>query len=226
MPYSYWLFVAITLVVTAVLCYATYRTSQLLAHWKPDRNLLLLPSENLVRVGLILLCIILGLLSGLSYEQLGWTLNNWPHALLEGAAWGLALTVAIYFSTRVVIRFGGEQYYSSTRRGSHVTAFSCRTGLDGTGIGRRGGCRGDAVSKSAAGRLRANCVAGYLAYSHKPNFRLPAPAAGHLGRHRCIGRRRCHGLAVYTDRQYPGADNSTLHHESASDISRTVATEK
>ena len=109
----YWLFVILTLSLTAVVGMATYRTSQLLKQWIPDRNLMLLPSENAVRLGLISVCILLGLLSGLPMEQLGWTIVQWRAALIEGTIWGVLMATGFYLLTDWIAGKGDGKYHSS-----------------------------------------------------------------------------------------------------------------
>jgi membrane protease YdiL (CAAX protease family) len=113
MPYRYWLFVTLTLSMTTVVGIATYRTGQLLKEWTPDTNLLLLHSENIVRGGMIVSCVLLGLLSGLHLEQLGWTTAMWPSTLIEGTIWGFAMATAFYLFTQWVSDRSGEKVYSS-----------------------------------------------------------------------------------------------------------------
>ncbi len=86
--FRYWLFVALTLALTALIGLATYRTARLLQHWRPDRNLLIMPAENVLRLTLIAACIGFGLLSGLEPEALGWVFTNWQTAMWQGIVWG------------------------------------------------------------------------------------------------------------------------------------------
>jgi membrane protease YdiL (CAAX protease family) len=108
----YWLFVALTLILVALMGAATYRTAQILPDWPLDSNPLLLPTENVVRVILLALCLGLGRLSGLSPAVLGWT---WPDPLrqtLWGIVWG-ALIAAIYvLLTRWIVARTGGRYYT------------------------------------------------------------------------------------------------------------------
>jgi len=108
----YWLFVLLTLALTVLLGVATYRTARLLEHWRPDRNLITLPAENMLRLFLIAVCIGLGLLSGLSPQQLGWVFTNWRAAIGEGIAWGVVMALVFYYATRWVYAASGERFYS------------------------------------------------------------------------------------------------------------------
>ncbi|MDI9548722.1 MAG: CPBP family intramembrane metalloprotease [Chloroflexota bacterium] len=110
--FRYWLFVALTLALTALIGLATYRTARLLQHWRPDRNLLIMPAENVLRLTLIAACIGLGLLSGLEPEALGWVFTNWQTAMWQGIVWGGALAFVFYFATRWVHDRSGERFYS------------------------------------------------------------------------------------------------------------------
>lgn len=116
MPARYWLFVILTLILTGFIAYGTYSTARLLRHWRPDRNLLLTPAENLLRLAMIGLSIGLGLLSGLPFAQLGWV---WPHGtgqlmrlIVGGVGWGLALALFFYLITRWVTARTGGRFYS------------------------------------------------------------------------------------------------------------------
>lgn len=109
----YALFLALTLALTAFIGYGTYATARLLRHWRPNRNLLLIPEENLARVGMIGICVGLGWLSGLPPQQLGWTWEPvWPQVMTGGLV-GLALALFFYTSTRLLLRFTGRRFYST-----------------------------------------------------------------------------------------------------------------
>jgi membrane protease YdiL (CAAX protease family) len=114
MPLRYALFVVLTLSLTAFVGYGTYRTALLLRSWRPDRNLLLLPAENLARLALILVCVALGLLSGLSRTRLGWQWGAIAPQTLGGIAAGTALALIFYAATRWVVSAGGARFYSPT----------------------------------------------------------------------------------------------------------------
>ena len=86
---AFMLFVAGTLTLTAFIAWATYRSAQVLRQMQVDFNLLLLPAENLLRIGLVVACLILGWASGLPRAQFGWT----SRAPLADLAIGLAVGV-------------------------------------------------------------------------------------------------------------------------------------
>jgi len=88
MPVGYWLFVGLTLVLVSLVGYGVYATNRLLRTWQPDRNVLLLPGENVVRLVLVLFCLLLGAASGLSRAQLGWSLQAWGAQTWIGLGWG------------------------------------------------------------------------------------------------------------------------------------------
>lgn len=113
MSLTYWLFVGGVLLLTAFIGYATFATARLLEHWRPERNILLHPGENLVRLAIILLCLGLGKLSGLSYEQLGWQFHQPTRQLLAGIVIGLGLGFCFYQATRWVMQRAGRRFYST-----------------------------------------------------------------------------------------------------------------
>ncbi|MCS6844271.1 MAG: CPBP family intramembrane metalloprotease [Caldilineales bacterium] len=110
----YWLFVLLTLALAALIGWSTYQSARLLRRWKPDYNLLLSPAENLARVGLLLVGVGLGLLSGLPARALGW---GWPPKaadLAAGAAVGVGLSLALTAASDRAIRRWGSAIYSPT----------------------------------------------------------------------------------------------------------------
>ena len=104
-------FVAGTLTMTGLIACATHRSSKMLQPVEDDINHLLLPTENLLRVGLVAVCLALGWISGLPREQFGWV----SYAPLTDMAIGLAvgITVQIPLNTltnRAIERFGPQIY--------------------------------------------------------------------------------------------------------------------
>ena len=112
MTIRYTLFVIATLALSVFLGYGTFATARLLRTWQPERNLLLLPQENALRVLLAAGCVGLGLLSGVGPAVLGWRWQNWPRDALLGLGVGLALALGFYAATRLLLRLGGGRFYS------------------------------------------------------------------------------------------------------------------
>jgi len=114
MTFTYWLFVLGSLLLTAFISYGTFATARLLTRWRPDHNLLVSPMENLVRLVIILICLGLGRLSGLSAGALGWQFHAPGRQLLWGGVIGFGMGLVIYHSTRWVLRWTGQRFYSTT----------------------------------------------------------------------------------------------------------------
>ena len=112
MPLRYWLFVLLTIGLTGVIGYGTYMTAKLLKTWRPDRNLLLLPGETIVRFFLISACVGLGWLSGLPPEELGWHVDDAVGQLAWGVGWGLVMAAFFIIATQLVIETTGKRFYS------------------------------------------------------------------------------------------------------------------
>lgn len=110
---NYWIFFTLTLALVTLIGYGTFATARLLRNWQPDRNLLLTPAENLLRIGLIAFAIMLGRVSGLGATQLGWVVQTFWADLLWGIIWGALLAGLFAWSTRWLIHKSGERYYSS-----------------------------------------------------------------------------------------------------------------
>lgn len=108
----YLLFVFGSLGLTVALAWATYQSGRLLRAVPVRENLLLAPVENIVKVGLILICVLLGALSGASFAQLGWTFDNIWRDLGLGIALGMATQVLANAVTMVAIKVWGKEIYS------------------------------------------------------------------------------------------------------------------
>lgn len=108
----YVLFVFLTLGLTGFIGWSTYQTDRLLRQWQPDRNLLLLPAENALRVGLVVMCLGLGWLSGLPPETLGWTSTSLLVDLLVGIGSGVMLSLVLTVSSMAAVRRWGRSVYS------------------------------------------------------------------------------------------------------------------
>jgi membrane protease YdiL (CAAX protease family) len=105
------LFVFGSLALTAALGWATYQSGRLLRTVPVTENLLLAPTENMVKGVLALVCVGLGLLSGVSFQQLGWTLDNgWQNIGLGIIAGLVTQLVANWLTTLAIERFGKGIY--------------------------------------------------------------------------------------------------------------------
>ena len=108
----YTLFVILTLALTAFIGWSTYQTDRLLRVWRPDRNLLLVPAENALRIGLVLVCAGLGWLSRLPPATLGWVPADPAGDMLAGVLAGIALSLAITAAANWAIARWGQAIYS------------------------------------------------------------------------------------------------------------------
>ncbi len=114
MTLQYLLFLAATLALTAFIGYNTYMTARLLRTWRPPVNPLLHPAENLIRLAFILVCIGLGWLSGLPWQQLGWSFPQPGQQIVVGFVVGLLLAGAFHGLTYWLVARTGWRYYSPT----------------------------------------------------------------------------------------------------------------
>lgn len=100
-----------TLLLLALIAWGTWRTAQMLRAFTPDFNLLLLPTENLLRVGLIGACLALAASSELAFAQFGWQSLDVSRDLLAGVFVGLGGALIIPPLTRwAIARFGAAVY--------------------------------------------------------------------------------------------------------------------
>jgi hypothetical protein len=108
----YWLFVILVLAMTAFLGYGTFATARLLRTWQPEGNLLLMPGENVLRLGMVALCVGLGWLSGLPLAELGWTAPGAAGQVLWGVGIGGAVAGFFIVTTRWLVQRTGMRFYS------------------------------------------------------------------------------------------------------------------
>jgi membrane protease YdiL (CAAX protease family) len=100
-----------SLVLLAFVCWLTYQSDQLLQRWEPEFNLLLAPAENLARLGLIALCLLIGLASGVSAVRLGWASRALWLDVVLGLGTGLVVQVTVNWLTfRAIGAFGKDVY--------------------------------------------------------------------------------------------------------------------
>ncbi|MGQ9490777.1 MAG: CPBP family intramembrane glutamic endopeptidase [Anaerolineae bacterium] len=108
---SHWLFLAGLAVLLIGMAFTTVRTGQLLRQWTPPFNLLLSGPENVVRAGLVALCIGLGTVWGPGAGPLGWQTTRLVADLAFGAGSGLLLAaVLVALGQGVVQRWGPNVY--------------------------------------------------------------------------------------------------------------------
>lgn len=106
-------FIAGTLILTIFIAWATYRSAQMLQRVEVDLNLLLLPAENLLRIGLVVVCLILGWVSGLPRGQFGWISHSPLTDTVIGLGAGVIIQVPLNALTNWAINRFGPHIYSS-----------------------------------------------------------------------------------------------------------------
>ena len=109
---SYPLFLAGTLILTLFITWATFRSAQILKQVRVEFNLLLLPAENVLRVGLIIACLILGRISGLPRDQFGWVSRAPLSDLFLGLGVGVVVQITLNALTDWAVERFGPHIYS------------------------------------------------------------------------------------------------------------------
>jgi membrane protease YdiL (CAAX protease family) len=105
-------FVLGTLSILVLLAWGTYQTAMYLRQVAVTFNPLLLPAENIMRLGLIVACLWLGAISGLPYQSLGWLAMDAGRDAVIGLGVGIGVAVLIPLLTQVAIKSLGTQIYS------------------------------------------------------------------------------------------------------------------
>jgi membrane protease YdiL (CAAX protease family) len=108
----YPLFVVGSLALTVALAWATYQSGRLLRAVPVRENLLLAPVENVVKLVLIVLCLLLGALSGVSGAALGWSVENGWRDIGLGIALGMVTQMIANGVSTLAIRAWGKEIYS------------------------------------------------------------------------------------------------------------------
>ena len=106
------IFIIGTLALLAFLAFATWQSALILRQIALTTNLLLLPGENILRAGLILICVILARVSGLSPDQFGWSATQIGSSITMGLAIGIVVAFILPLITRWSIAVFGKQVYS------------------------------------------------------------------------------------------------------------------
>ncbi len=110
MRYEWWLVIGLSLLI-ALVSAGTWRTGQLLRRWTPPFNLLLSLPDNLLRLGMIGLCIGLGAAWGPGLGALGWTTPYLAQDLGLGLLAGLGLAGFFLWAGQAAVRHWGPQVY-------------------------------------------------------------------------------------------------------------------
>ncbi len=108
----YLLFVLGSLGLTATLAWATYQSGRLLRSVHVSENLLLAPVENIVKVVLVMACVALGIWSGATPGQLGWTFEHGWRDLGFGIVVGMVTQFLANGVTLAAINVWGKEIYS------------------------------------------------------------------------------------------------------------------
>ncbi len=88
-----WLFTGALALLMALVAFATYRSGRLLREgWLPPMNLMLSPADNLLRLGLIVICVGVGYAWGPGPQALGWNTSALGRDLGWGAGVGLLIS--------------------------------------------------------------------------------------------------------------------------------------
>lgn len=106
------LFVIGTLALLAFLAWATWRSALVLREMAPQVNVLLMPAENVMRVGLLGVCFLLARASGLPEAQFGWNTTNLAQHIWLGVIVGTITAISIPLLTRWAIAQFGKRIYS------------------------------------------------------------------------------------------------------------------
>ena len=114
-----WLFAASIGLLMAFVAFTTYRSGQLLRDWTPPGNLLLSWPDNLMRLALVGLCVVLGVTLGPGPMALGWSTANLGSDLAWGAVIGLLMTGILTGAGWVVERRWGAEVASDAAHPLH-----------------------------------------------------------------------------------------------------------
>jgi membrane protease YdiL (CAAX protease family) len=110
-----WIFAASVAILIAFVSYTTVRSGVALRTWAPRSNLLLSGPDNAMRLGLVALCLLLGLTVGPGALALGWLVpaKRLGQDLVLGIIAGLILAAVLNLGGRLAERRWGPQVFST-----------------------------------------------------------------------------------------------------------------
>jgi len=108
-----WIFLGGIVVLMMLVGAGTVRSGQLLRAWTPPQNLMLSVPDNLLRLVLIGLCLLLGDRLGPGPGALGWRVTHLGGDLLLGSVVGLVLSLVLGVAGDAVVRRWGPAVYST-----------------------------------------------------------------------------------------------------------------
>lgn len=108
-----WFFLTGTLALMLLLGAGTVYSGLALRSWTPDRNLLLTWPDNLVRLVLVALCLVLGAAVGPGAAALGWSTESLGADLIVGGAVGLLMATGLNAAGAAAQKAWGPAIYDS-----------------------------------------------------------------------------------------------------------------
>jgi len=107
------IFTALLVCLTAAMGWLTVQSGRLLQRFTPKTNLLLFLPDNLARLLLILVCVVIGIAIGPGIETLGWRTDRLLVDFGLGAVVGLLLAPAIVWAGNYVVTRWGDGVYDN-----------------------------------------------------------------------------------------------------------------
>ena len=107
------IFTVLLVCLTAAMGWLTVQSGRLLRRFTPQTNLLLLVPDNLARLFLIMVCVVIGIAIGPGIETLGWGTDRLLVDLGLGTGVGLLLVPAIVWAGNYVVTRWGDGVYDN-----------------------------------------------------------------------------------------------------------------
>ncbi len=107
------IFTVLLVCLTAAMGWLTVQSGRLLQRFVPQTNLLLLLPDNLARLFLILVCVVIGITVGPGIETLGWGTDRLLVDFGMGTVVGLLLAPAIVWAGNYVVTRWGDGVYDN-----------------------------------------------------------------------------------------------------------------